>query len=707
MNRCSHCQLPVGRLGQQRDLHGQAHWFCCYGCCLAFQVQQGAREEPEAAGALIRLGVGGFLAMNVMLFSLLLYAGAFRGDEAWLRGPVHWLLWLLATPLVLLLGRPFAEGAWQALRRGRLSTDALVCIGVAAAYAYSAWQVTRGSGLIYFDTAAMVLMLFTLGRYLEAQGRAQAARSLAPMLAAERAEVHVLVDGVPLSRAVTAVQAGDLLRILPGEQIAVDGVVVEGRSDCDEAVLTGQPQRRAKEPGAFVHAGSVNGNGALRVRATVAGTQSRWVRISRQVRDALAAKSLAGETVDRVVALFIPAVLLLAVATAWFWGSRSTPDAALLAGLAVLVVACPCSLGLAAPLAHALAIGQAARRGILVRGGGVLEKLAALKGVAFDKTGTLTDDTLEPQRLHVDSGSTPDQVLRKATLLARMSDHPVARAVAELGHELAGSAVASEVQARVGQGLLGRVDGVPAALGSSALMRSLGWAMPPALAATAATAATTEGTLAFVGWDGRVHGLLVLRASPVPQAAPMLVALRRRGLQTLLLSGDGAGAVEAAAATLGISQWQAALMPEDKVTALQQWAARHGALAMVGDGANDAAVLAAASVGIAVGQGSDVARESADVVLPRAGLDTLPWLLEQADAVRRTVCANLAWAFAYNAVALTLAAGGWLQPVFAAALMAGSSLVVAARSWRAGAKAGTEGAAPEPAATAPLQWSAP
>ena len=697
---CSHCHLSVGRLGRQRELHGQAHWFCCYGCCLAFQVHQGSLEEPQAAGALIRLGVGAFLAMNIMLFSLLLYAGAFRGDDAWLLEPVQWLLWLLATPLVLLLGGPFAEGAWQALRRGRLGTDALVCIGVGAAYAYSAWQVLRGSPLVYFDTASMVLMLFTLGAYLEAQGRARAARSLAPMLAAERAEVHVLEGGAAQLRAVTSVLPGDMLRVVPGERIAIYGIVVEGHSDCNEAILTGQPQPQAKAPGAFVHAGSLNGSGVLLVRATVAGTQTRWIRISRQVRDALAGKSLAGDSVDRVVAIFIPGVLLLATASAWYWASHSPPDVALLAGLAVLVVACPCSLGLAAPLAHALAIGQAAQRGILIRGGGVLEKLARIRGVAFDKTGTLTDEAFQALCLRVE-GSTHEQVLRHATLLARGSDHPVARAVVELGRALAGPAAAADIQAHPGHGLLGRIDGVPAALGSAAFMHRLGWDIPRALVESV----TPGGTLAFVAWGGRVHGLVILTAPPTPQAAPMLAALRRRGLQTLLLSGDGATSVQALATTLGFSSWHAALLPEDKVAVLREWSARRGALAMVGDGLNDAAVLAAASVGIAVGHATDLARESADVVLPRSDLSSLPWLLRQADAVRRSVRANLVWAFAYNAVALALAAAGLLQPVGAAALMAGSSLLVALRSWRAGAKAGADGVVPEPAGVPPLRWS--
>jgi len=238
---CSHCALPVGRLAQQREVLGEPRWFCCYGCCLAYQVHHGSGDEPEAATQLIRLGVGGFLAMNIMLFSLLLYAGAFSGDDAELLMPVLVLMAVLAAPQLVLLGGPFLAGAWRSLRVGRPNADVLVAVGVLAAYGYSCVQVLRGSEQVYFDTASMVLLLFTLGRYLEAQGRARAARRLAPMLAAERAEVRrVHADGREDTVAAGAVQPGDLVRVRPGERIGVDGVVIDGRSDCDESVITGQ-----------------------------------------------------------------------------------------------------------------------------------------------------------------------------------------------------------------------------------------------------------------------------------------------------------------------------------------------------------------------------------------------------------------------------------------------------------------------------------
>ena len=676
---CSHCRLPVGRAGRQREVQGEPHAFCCYGCCLAYQVHRGATEEPEAAAWLIRLGVGGFLAMNIMLLSLLSYARAFDGDDGWLRQPVHGLLWVLATPLLVLLGGPFFQGAWQALRQGRLVADTLVALGALAAYGYSAWQVCTAADGVYFDTASMVLMLFTLGRYLEAQGRARAARSLAPMLAAERAQVLLLRGDEQVLRPVAEVQAGDVVIVLPGERIAVDGVVLEGRSECDESVLTGQPSPRAKAAGSAVVAGSLNGSGRLLVRATVAGMQTRWVQAGRTVREALAAKSLAGDLIDRVAAVFIPGVLLLALATAWFWSERSGPAMALLAGLSVLVVACPCSLGLAAPLASALAIGAAAQRGILVRSGLALERLAALKGVAFDKTGTLTHSALQVVAVRV-ADAPEAEVLRRAGLLARGSDHPVARALAALPG-CASSGSASDIVVQAGAGLQGRVAGEAVALGSAAWMATLGWRMPADLALTPPDEAGC--TLAFVGWAGVVRGRIALATRLLPEAAGVVASLQRRGLAVWLLSGDTAGAVERVATALGLRRWFAELLPDDKLRLLREAMARSGPTAMVGDGLNDGPVLAAASVGIAVGGASDLAKESADVVLPQAGVASLPWLLDEAARVRHSVRANLAWAFAYNAVALTLAATGLLQPVLAAALMAGSSLLVALRSWRA------------------------
>jgi P-type Cu2+ transporter len=469
--------------------------------------------------------------------------------------------------------------------------------------------------------------------------------------------------------------------------------VVDGWSECDESILTGQPEPQPKAPGDPVHAGSLNGSGQLSVRASVRGDETRWIRISRLVREALGRKSLVGEAMDRASSYFLPFVLVLAAVTVWFWESREAFDQALLAGLSVLVVACPCALGLAVPLAAALGIGRAAQRGVLIRGTGVLERLGRLKGVAFDKTGTLTRGELRPIALTVD-GSDEAGVLRFALALARGSAHPVARAVAV---QAAGNGVqagsAQGLRVHPGAGITGQIEGISCAIGSSAFMARLGWPVTPKLAPNTKQ---EDCSVVYVGWRGRVHGRIDLADGPRIEARQVVSALIARGLKVRLLSGDRPEPVARLAARLGISGWHAGLTPEAKAAMIGDWARVLGPVAMVGDGLNDGLVLAAAPLGIAVGRGTDLAKESADVVLPDDGLASLPWVLELARQVRRSIRVNLFWAFGYNAGALALAAAGLLQPVLAAALMAGSSLVVVIRTLNGQAARTVAAARPKP-----------
>jgi Cu2+-exporting ATPase len=682
---CAHCFLPVGRLGQRRSVNGDERLFCCYGCCIAYQVRHGVSEEHEAAWLLVRLGVGAFLAMNIMLFSLLLYSGSLGASDGNFRQGVHVVLALLATPVVAILGEPFLRGAWQAARAGRASADTLVSLGALGAYGYSLHAVASDAEAVYFDTVTMVLVLFTLGRYLEALGRARALRSLAPLLAAEEASATVVEVGSEALRAVRAIEPGTLVRVRPGERVPVDGIVVEGETDCDESVLSGQGERQPKAPGAAVFAGSLNGTGPLLLRATAAGTQSRWARHARFVREALGRRSLASALADRAAAVFVPAVLLLATATVAYW-SRQLPFAeAAMIGLAVLVVACPCALGLAAPLATALGLGGAVERGILLRGGGVLERLARVRGIAFDKTGTLTEGA--PRLVACRPADAAEaEVLRRAAGLAQGSEHPLARAA--LAAARARGLVplpACRLRAQPGEGIAGEQAGGTVAMGSAAFLARLGWQIPEPLRADEADSRSAV----FVGWDGAARGLLLFEDPPLAAAAEVVAALRRRGIASALVSGDRPAAVARLADAAGIATWRGGLAPLDKVAFLEAWSRTQGLAAMVGDGLNDGPVLAAASVGIAVGGATDLARETADVRLPEGRLDALPWLIDHARRVRRRIFANVLWAFGYNAIALTLAASGLLQPVLAAGLMAGSSLVVVANSLLATGGAGT------------------
>lgn len=679
---CTHCHLPVRQDGQQREVNGEQFAFCCYGCCIAFQVGHGQGEESVAAWLLIRLGIGVFFAMFIMLFSLLLYTGTFGPEAGELVQILNGVLWALATPVLIILGGPFFSGAWQAARKGRATADTLVSLGALSAYGYSALQTMTGGSGIYFDTATMVLVLFSVGRYLEAVSRARTARTLAPMLAAERATAMVVANNAEdRELSVGAIQLDMIVRVLPGERVPVDGIVSEGCSQCDEAILTGQHEPQTKSSGDQVYAGSLNGTGQLLVRTTGTGAGTRWGQIGLFVREALQHKSIAGELVDKVAAVFVPAVIALASITLIYWNQRESFDFALQAALAVLVVACPCALGLAAPLAAALGLGQAAQSGVLVRGGGVLERLAAIKAIAFDKTGTLTHGDLRLAGCCVEAAD-EHTVLAHAAGLAQGSEHPIAKgiAVAACSRQIE-PVVFRNIQTRPGHGVAGQAEDGVSAMGSASMMQAYGWRISARLMAQSDSHAFNN-TRVYVGWHGQVRGLLGLTDTVLDQARPVVAALTDYGLSTCLLSGDSAAAVARIAAAVGIDNWQAGLSPEAKVTALREWSDRQGSIAMVGDGLNDGPVLAQSSVGIAVGGATDLARETADVTLPEGALERLPWLILLARRVRRTIYTNIAWALGYNMLTLTLAASGQLVPIAAAALMAGSSLVVAINALR-------------------------
>jgi len=679
---CRHCLLTIGPRAMRRTVNGENCAFCCYGCCIAFQVRSGKSEEWEAAWLLIRLGVGGFLSMNIMLFSLLLYTGAFTGVDARLLPWVHLLLWIFATPALVILGGPFLRETWLDGVQGRLRSSALIVVGVGAAYIYSAFAVIERGTHVYFDTATMVLMLFTVGRYLEAAGRARAARDLEPLLAAESAYATVVNGVAETRRPVREVDARMLVRVRPGERIPVDGVVTEGESHTDEAVITGESRQVAKSVGSPVIAGSINLDGPLLIQCSGAGTATRWAQICRSVRDALVRRSPTQRIADRVVGASVPVVLALGGLTMLYWAQWLPLERALLFGLAVLVVACPCAVGLAAPLATSLGIGRLARCGCLVRDPGVLEALARTRLLAFDKTGTLTSGRAHVVGIESDGAGT-DEVLARAAGLERYSEHG-------FGHAITTAAavrgldpvVTGDVRILPGRGIRGNADGKAVVAGNGALMSELGWSVAPALSEHGRSLEADGYSVIYIGWGEQVRAALALDDSVLPEARSTVEALRSRGLHVLLLSGDLAHATQRVAVAAGIQDAQSGLSPEAKRAALRQLRQRYNVVAMVGDGLNDGPVLADADIGIAVGSATDLARETAALVLPRDGLWMLPWVVDVARAVRMTILTNLMWAFGYNCIAVTLAMLGWLQPVLAAAVMAGSSIIVVLNSLR-------------------------
>jgi len=679
---CSHCFLSLGRRPMRHTVNGASCAFCCYGCCIAFQVKSGKREEWDAAWILIRLGVGGFLSMNIMLFSILLYTGAFSGADANVLPRIELLLWVLATPALVILGGPFLVETWFNAIRGRLTSSALIVVGVGAAYVYSALAVVEQSPRVYFDTATMVLMLFTVGRYLEAVGRARAARDLEPLLAAESECATVVDGGAATRRPVREIDADTLVRVRPGERIPVDGLVLEGESWTDEAVITGESRHVGKGVGSSVVAGSINLDGPLLIRSSGPGTATRWAQICRSVRDALSRRGPTQRLADRVVAVAVPLVLVLSVLTVLFWAHRLPFDRALLVGLAVLVVACPCAVGLAAPLATSIGIGRLAQCGCLVREPGALEALARTRALAFDKTGTLTSGKARVVSIETE-GVEADEALARAAGLERHSEHGLARAIESAAAARGLEPVATrEVRIVPGRGIRGRADGEVVAAGNRIFMGDLGWSSTLSLTARARSREATGHSVVYLGWGGQVRAVLSLDDLPFPEARSTIEALRDRRLNVALLTGDLVQAAQRIAVAIGIDDIEAGLSPEGKRAALDRLRRDYEVVAMVGDGLNDGLVLAEADVGIAVGSATDLARETAAIVLPKDGLWMLPWVVDVARAVRMTILTNLMWAFGYNIIALSLAAQGALQPILAAAAMAGSSVLVVVNSLR-------------------------
>ncbi len=631
-----------------------------------------------------------------------------------------WVQWLLATPVQFWLGARFYRAGWNALRAGTGNMDLLVALGTSAAYGLSVYLMARhgGHGMphLYFEASAAVITLVLLGKWLEARAKRQTADAIRALNALRPETARVRRDGIDTEVPAASVRVGDLVVVRPGERIAVDGEVIEGRSHADEALLTGESLPVAKSVGDRVTGGSINAEGPLVVRTVAVGSESMLARIIRMVEGAQAAKAPIQRLVDRVSAVFVPVVLAVALATFVAWGLAAGDwEQALLNAVAVLVIACPCALGLATPTAIMAGTGVAARHGILIKDAEALEVAHAVNTVAFDKTGTLTVGRPRVAAVLGDGASAAHDVLRLASALQRASEHPLAKAV--LDDAQARRIVipeARDVRALAGRGIQGTVDGETLYLGSPRLLDELGVAQG-ALAAEAARLQREGRTVSWLAKEvantRQLLGLIAFGDAVKPEAAAAVATLRARGVRTVLVTGDNRGSAEVVAGELGIDEVHAEVLPEDKAAIVGALKRAGAVVAMVGDGINDAPALAAASVGIAMSTGTDVAMEAAGITLMRGD----PRLVADAiDVSRRTyakIRQNLFWAFVYNAVGVPLAALGLLNPVIAGAAMAFSSVSVVTnaltlRRWKPAAAGGaTEAHAPRhahaPAAVRP------
>ena len=619
---------------------------------------------------------------------------------------VHWMLppwWqlLLAAPVQFVLGARFYRAGWHAARALTGNMDLLVALGTSAAFGLSLWLWWRAAPgampHLYFEASAVVVTLVLLGKWLEARAKRQATSAIRALQQLRPAQAHLLgprgETDVPLAEVIV----GDRLSVRPGERIPADGRVIEGRSEVDESMLTGEPLPVAKAPGDALTGGAVNGTGRLVVEVRAVGAESVLARIVRLVEDAQAAKAPIQRRVDRVAAVFVPVVLLIALATLGGWLlAGAAAETALIHAVAVLVIACPCALGLATPVAVMAGTGVAAGRGILIKDARALEVAHRVDTVAFDKTGTLTLGTpvltaLSPAAPAVEA-SHGDALLAIAASLQSGSEHPLARAVLTAA-SVRGLAIATprDVRAEPGRGVRGIVGDVEHAIASLRWCTELGVQVDPAEVDRLQRQGASVSALLAIDGDGtpRLQALLGFSDEPKPGAAQAVAALRARGLRVAMISGDNLHAAQAMAARVGIApeDVRADVRPGDKAAQVAALRAGGHVVAMVGDGVNDAPALAAADVGIAMANGTDVAMEAAGITLMRGDLTLVGEALDLSARTVAKIRQNLFWAFAYNVVGIPFAAFGLLSPVVAGAAMAASSLSVMAnalllRRWR-------------------------
>ncbi|MGZ8593965.1 MAG: heavy metal translocating P-type ATPase [Actinomycetota bacterium] len=628
--------------------------------------EEAARQSERAW--LLRLAVAWPLGVATMVLSLV------NMEDAWAR----WAAFALATPVQFFAGWPFLKGAVIRARSRTANMDTLIAVGTLAAYLYSV-SVLPGMEDLYFDTSAVIVAFVALGRWLEARARGRASQAIKRLLEMGAKEARVLRDDEELRLPVDAVKVGWIVKVLPGEKVPVDGRVIEGASAVDESMLTGESVPVEKAGGDEVAGATVNLDGVLVVEATRVGEQTALAQIARLVAEAQGSKAPIQRLADRVAGVFVPVVMVLAAATAFGWYlADGTVRGALVPAVAVLIIACPCALGLATPAALMVGTGRGAQLGILIRGAEILERSRNVDTIVFDKTGTLTEG-----RMRLVDAAGCAETLERAAAVEAGSEHPIARAVVE-GAAVRGVAVgrAEGFRSIAGRGARATVDGVEVLVGRRALLEEEGLHVPPSIERYAEAFEAGGHTVFWVGWDGEAAGVIAVADTVKDGAAEVVASLHRLGIGVAMITGDNRVTADAIASSVGIDRVLAEVRPEDKVEEVRRLQAEGHVVAMVGDGINDGPALARADLGIAIGTGTDVAIEASDLTLISGDLAGVVRAIELSRATFGTISQNLFWAFGYNVAAIPLAALGLLNPIIAGGAMAMSSVSVLANSLR-------------------------
>lgn len=635
------------------------------------------RQARAARRRLIDIGIGAAFTIPLLVLSMV-FMDRFAGE--------NYLLLALALPVWVYAGREFHLGALSALRHGTANMDTLISLGASAAFLFSVWATFfQRNATVYFDTAAAIITLISIGKYLELLARSRASEAIKHLATLGARSARVLYDGVEVDVPLSQVRVGDVLRVRPGEKVPVDGVVLEGRASVDESMLTGESIPADRAAGDEVVGASIDLDGLLTMRATRVGKDTALARIIRLVEQAQTAKAPAQRLADQISQYFVPAVLLIAATTFTGWLlTGHSGIAAMIAAVAVLVIACPCALGLATPTAIMVGSGRGAENGILIKGGESLERMRLVDEVVLDKTGTVTlGRPVVTDVIPVRPGTECDEILRLAATVEQGSEHPLARAVVDQARteEFDLTAPVDDFTAIAGGGVEATVAGLHILIGSRRLLET----RDIDLSGHREAVDTAEGrghSLLLVAVNGELAGIIGAADSVKPTSAAAVAELHGMGIEVTMLSGDNARTAQAIAQTVGIDRVIADVRPEDKAAAIKRLQEEGKFVAMAGDGINDAPALAQANAGIAMGTGTDVAMEAADVTLVKGDLRSIALAIRLSKATMRVIRQNLFWAFFYNVILIPLAIFGRISPIFAAGAMALSSVTVVSNSLR-------------------------
>ena len=652
--------------------------------------------EARLRAASIRLGISVVFTIPVVLLSMVM-AWQFHNWQWWAMG--------LSAPVVTWGAWPFHKAAFRNAMHGSSTMDTLISVGVIAATAWSIWAVVWGDAIasashagmtmtqsssshVYFEVGATVTSFILVGRFLEMRAKHSAGDALRSLLALGAKYATVLRDGVEVSIPASVVREGDMIVVRPGEKIAADGVVAEGASSIDMSMVTGESVPVDVVVGDSVTSATVNMNGRIVVRATRVGAETTFARMAKLVREAQATKAPVQKFADKVSSIFVPTVFIISALTLAGWlyfdGNASK---AFTAAVAVLIIACPCALGLATPTALMVGSGRAAQMGIVIKGIDVLQSTRRIDTVVLDKTGTVTTGVMTLVDVMCVDGVSRDEALRNAGAVEKSSEHPIARAIVRSAEEEVGVLPSlDEFESLPGVGATGRIGGTIITVGREEMFRERLVILPKAIRDALAASRELGHTAVIVTWDGQAKAVISLADQPKPTSAEAIASLRLMGLAPILLTGDNATTARAIADSVGIETDEhhlyAGVMPEDKVAVVRDLQERGYAVAMVGDGVNDAAALTQADVGIAMGGGTDVAMQASDLTIVNGDLRSVPDAIRLSRATLRTIRTNVFWAFAYNVAAIPLAASGRLNPMWAGLAMASSSVFVVTNSLR-------------------------